>query len=248
MRARLIRLIAPLLGLVPTVAIAQTSDPAWAQGHLQQAFALKAQARCSEAIPFFLESIRLNRQPEALFHLADCEEKLGLFGAASTHYIEARDLAHAWGLERESAVAQQRLLSIDRQLATAPTGWIAPSQPIDDSPGRGQRIAGFGFVGVGVVSVVIGAIFGTKVVSKNDEIDAICPTGQPCPSQSVVEYHSAVAEAKIDRAVSLLSFGMGAVFVGTGAVLVLTAPKRQNPGIAVWVVPAASGAALGGTW
>ena len=51
-------------------------------------------------------------------------------------------------------------------------------------------------MGVGAVGLVVGTIFGLKVGEKNREIDSICPTGQPCPPQSVADYNSAVADAK----------------------------------------------------
>jgi hypothetical protein len=106
-------------------------------------------------------------------------------------------------------------------------------------------------IGVGAVGVVIGAVFGLSVPEKNRAIDAICPTGQPCPPQSMADYNNAVADAKIARAAAWIGFGVGAVFVGTGLALVLTAPQRAS-GTAIWLTPAfgssGSGAALAGTW
>ena len=243
--------------VVSATAVAQTSDPSAGRGHLQQGFALKEQGRCDAAIPYFLESMRFDRQSETLLYLADCELQLGNVGAASAHYIEARDLADWQGLAAQRAMAEQRLLAINRPLpppsgGTGYLGWGTAAPAGGSDPGIGPRIAGFGLMGVGAVGVAIGTIFGLKVSEKNSEIDSICPTGQPCPPQSVVAYNQAVADAKIDRAASLVSFGVAAVFVATGAVLVLTAPKRLASGMAVWVAPSIggsqSGAALGGTW
>jgi hypothetical protein len=307
---------------------------------------LKEQGLCNEAIPYFVESTRLDRQPNVLLDLADCEEKVGRLGAASTHFIEARDLSQAQGLEPQRAIAEKRLQAIDKRLpklivrlapdsppgttvardgfdlgsisfnspllvdvgkhvivarggglqrrfdisvsegetkevvvtpvggepiaviapssavartppappssGSVPIGLSATSLPGDSSPGTGQRIAGFSLMGVGAVGLVIGTIFGLKVSGNNRDIDSICPTGQPCPPPSVAQYNSAVADAKINRAASLIGFGVGAVFIGTGTVLVLTAPNRPASGVAVWLTPAVgssgSGAALGGTW
>jgi hypothetical protein len=346
MRARHDLLIAALLVLVPAAAAAQTSDPVAARGYLQQGFALKEQGRCNEAIPYFLESIRLDRQPKAFLDLADCEEKIGKLGVASTHFTEARDLSRWQGLEPERAIAEQHLQAIDKRLprlivrfapdappstivardgidlgpiafnsplptdvgkhlivargggfqrsyeisiaegetrevvvtpvggeplaltapnppgqrtppppysdGTASVGLNTASPPGDSSPGTGQRIAGFGLMGAGAAGLVIGTIFGLKVGANNRDIDSICPTGEPCPPQSVAAYHGAVAEAKINRAAALVGFGVGAVFVGTGVVLVLTAPRRHASGTSVWVRPGlgsfGSGATIGGSW
>ena len=118
-------------------------------------------------------------------------------------------------------------------------------------PGNGQRIAGFSLVGVGAVAVGVGTAFGLSVSAKNRDIDAICPTGVPCSPASVAEYNTAVADAKIARAAALVGFGVGAIFVGTGIMLVLTAPQRAS-GAALWLTPtvgnAGMGASLGGTW
>ena len=106
-------------------------------------------------------------------------------------------------------------------------------------------------MGIGVVSLGVGALFGMSVPAKNRDIDAICPTGVPCPPQSVADYNEAVADAKIARAAALVGLGVGAVFVGTGLALVLTAPQRA-PGTGLWLTPtvghAGAGAAFGGTW
>jgi hypothetical protein len=346
MRIRFSFFAAPVFLLTPVISAAQASDPIAARGQLQQGFALKEQGKCNEAIPHFLESIRLDRQPKALLNLADCEEKTGKLGAAAMYFSEARDLAHSQGLELLRTGAEQRLQAIEKRLpklvvklapdapadtivardgvdlgsislgsplpidvgrhtilarrgssqrqydvtiaegetkevivtpmggegpttvapsATAPSTPAVPatsqalslsptadSQPKDRSAPNGQLIAGFSLMGIGAVGLAVGTIFGLKVSRKNDEIDSTCPTGQPCPPDSVVDYNNAVTDAKIARAVSLVGFGVGAVFVGTGVTLALTAPKRQVPVSSVRLAPtiggAGAGAILSGAW
>jgi hypothetical protein len=270
MRPRYTWLIAPLLGLVPTLAIAQAADPALARGHL--AFDDRRPRLVVKLAPDCPPGTTVTRDG---FGLGPMEFNVPIPVEVGPHVIMARgggfqrryDLFIAEGETKDvvvTPVGGEPLAMIAPTpfgstmpppawpYGSAPIGWSASSQTSHDSPGRSQRFAGLGLIGVGAVGFVIGTIFGTKVLSKNDEIDSICPTGQPCAPQSVIEYNSAAAEAKIDRAVSLLSFGVGAVFVGTGAVLVLTAPRRQTPGMAVWVMPAVGssmpGAALGGIW
>ncbi len=89
-------------------ASAQVSDPTAAGAQLQQGYNLKQQGNCEEAIPHFLESVRLDRHPKALVNLADCEERLGRLGAAQSHFVEARELASAQGLEPLWKVAEQQ--------------------------------------------------------------------------------------------------------------------------------------------
>src|SRR6266511_960526 len=54
-----------------TIASADTSDPAAARAQLQQGYALKQQGKCEEAMPHFVESVRLDRQTKGLVNLAD---------------------------------------------------------------------------------------------------------------------------------------------------------------------------------
>lgn len=331
------------------MASADTSDPVAARGQLQQGFALKQQGKCNEAIPHFEESFRLDRQPKALLNLADCEEKLGRLGAAQTHFVEARELARAQGLEPLKALAEQRLKSTEermpkllvkvgpdapgdttvtrdgmalgsvslnsplpidvgkhvilargggfqrqyevtiaegetKELVVTPVGGqplSAPASPLparqpsapasasssrdsvvlsvqpesrpsDRSSGSVQRFSGFSAIGVGVVGLAVGTVFGLTVSKKRDEIDATCPTGQPCSPDGVARYHDAVDSARNARTLSLIGFGAGAVLVGVGAALVLTAPKSHEPRTALWLRPAigsaGAGVAIDGTW
>lgn len=90
------------------------SDPAAARAQLQQGYALKQKGKCEEAIPYFVESVRLDRQPKALLNLADCEEKLHRLAAAQTHLVETRDLARSLGLPPYEKAAQERLAVLEK--------------------------------------------------------------------------------------------------------------------------------------
>ena len=108
--------ISVLLLLASQRASAQATDPAAARAQLQQGYALKQQGKCDEALPHFVESVRLDRQPKGLVNLADCEEKLGKLAAAQMHFVEVRDLARAQGLEALRSVAEQHLTTLERRM------------------------------------------------------------------------------------------------------------------------------------
>src|SRR6266508_1627496 len=95
---------------------ADSSDPVAARAQLQQGYALKQQGKCEEALPHFVESVRLDRQPKALMNLADCEEKLGKLAAAQTHFVEARDLARGQGLDQLKSYADQHLQALEKRM------------------------------------------------------------------------------------------------------------------------------------
>jgi hypothetical protein len=268
MRVRHILVVVPLLCAVPAVADAQTSDQVAAQAHLQQGFA-RLLIRIAPDSPPGTAIARdgIDLGPISFNSPLAIEVGRHVIVARGGGFQRTYEISIAEGETKEIVVTPiggepLAAMAPTPSLPTAPLfsapsgtasfGMGAASQSGDASLGNGQRIAGLSLVGVGAVGVVIGTIFGLKVSKKNREIDSICPTGQPCPFPSVADYNHAVADAKIDRAAALIGFGVGAVFVGTGAVLVLTAAKREASGVSVWLTPAvaasSSGVACSGTW
>jgi hypothetical protein len=108
----------PALGLLLSAqgALGAESDPAAARAQLVQGYALKKKGQCEEAVPYFKESARLDRQPKALLNLADCEEKLRRLSAAQTHFLETRDVARVLGLTPYEKVALERLAALERNI------------------------------------------------------------------------------------------------------------------------------------
>jgi hypothetical protein len=78
---------------------------------------LKQQGKCEAAIPHFVESVRLDRQPKALMNLADCEEKLGKLATAMSHFVEARDLAQAARLGQLQTLADKRRQALEKRVS-----------------------------------------------------------------------------------------------------------------------------------
>ena len=347
-----------IVALIPRAASAQSHEPAapdasarflLARGQLQQGFTLKEQGKCNEAIPHFVESIQLDRQPKALLNLADCEEKLGRLGPAAKHFLEARDLANAQGVQNQATYAAQRLQSIEQRMPklviklapgvppdtvvardgvdlgpaslgtplpieagkhtivarggglqrdyevtvaqsgntdvivtpiggramTAPQGGTppraaAPGAPVpvpsggagaigigsssatEGSNGNIQRIGGVVLIGTGAVGLAVGSVFGLKVQSKNAEIRETCPEGTFCSPDEMLQYYSAVSDAKAARTISYIGFGVGAAFVTAGVISLLTAPKGRGGTGRLWFQPTVgvgvAGAEVGGDW
>jgi hypothetical protein len=100
-------------------------------------------------------------------------------------------------------------------------------------PGRTQRIIGWSSLAVGGVGVVVGSIAGVLVMTKHNssEVNDSCVDGR-CPSsvQGLDGYNAA-------RTISPIGFIVGAVGLGAGAGLLLTAPKSssQTASITPWV-------------
>jgi len=88
------------------------------------------------------------------------------------------------------------------------------------STGSTQRIAGIVVMGVGVVGVGIGTIFGLRTGSKWSEAKTHC-TGIDCDRTGV----TLAAEATNSGTVSTISFIAGAALLAGGAAIFFTAPK-----------------------
>ena len=135
-------LVSSFVLLAPRHAFADVSDPAAARAQLQRGYDLKQQGKCTEAIPHFVESLRMDRQIKGFLNLADCEETLGRLAAAQMHFAEARDLAGVQGRDDLKSLAQQRLTALEKRMpkllirvaADAPPGSIAARDGVELGP------------------------------------------------------------------------------------------------------------------
>jgi hypothetical protein len=89
------------------------------------------------------------------------------------------------------------------------------------SDGSVQRIGGLATMGVGVVGLGIGAIFGLRTSSKWNETKTHCTASFECDRDGVI----LAAESKNAGTVSTISFIAGGVLLAGGAVLYFTAPS-----------------------
>jgi hypothetical protein len=116
--------------LLVQAAVAHAADPGAARVQLQQGYTLKQAGNCKDAIPYFVESIRLDRQPKALIHLADCERDTGKYVAAEQHLVAARDLGREQGASGFVTLAEARLAELEAHLPRL-TLRLAPDAPAE---------------------------------------------------------------------------------------------------------------------
>lgn len=172
-------------------------------------------------------------------------------GVAAQQSTAEGDTASSESEATEPDSADSAEADKDNQTPPLSIGEKGPEPAVDKGvPNNNQKIAGYIVGGVGVAGLAIGTIFGARVLSKNSDTDAICPTGQLCSPQDQAKYRSSVDDARSARTVSLLGFGLGGAALVTGVVLVLTAPKAKPA--AVSFVPTLDigrvGASLQGAW
>ncbi|MBX3187136.1 MAG: hypothetical protein KF819_08980 [Labilithrix sp.] len=104
-------------------------------------------------------------------------------------------------------------------VVTAPT----PNRLVEANQGEAQRTVAIALGGVGVVSLVVGSVFGIVSLSKKSEADAECapPDRRLCSTRGVEAGDEQIAAGNV----STVGFIAGGVLVAAGVTLYLTAPR-----------------------
>jgi hypothetical protein len=116
-----------------------------------------------------------------------------------------------------------------------------PSATAAGSAWSALRITGVTVAGVGVVGLVVGAVFGAQAISKNNASKAQCSPTDPnlCNDQGV----SLRGDAKTAGTVSTAALIAGGVLAAGGVVLAVTTPAAK-----LEVAPQTAGVVLRGRW
>jgi len=116
---------------------------------------------------------------------------------------------------------------------------LAPIEPVPAAPsdtasddGSAQRTIGLIVGGAGLVGVGIGAVFGLRAISKNDDAEALC-SGSSCSDPEGVTLTDDAREA---ATISNIAFGLGGAALLGGVALYFTAPS-SSPQRALRVSP-----------
>ena len=106
---------------------ARAGDPAAAREQVKLGYQLAQEGKCEEAIPHFVESLKLDAKAITLINLAACEEKTSKLADALGHWVEARGRAQAEGnaaiqeeAEKKAKALETRIPKLTIVLAGAP--------------------------------------------------------------------------------------------------------------------------------
>jgi hypothetical protein len=91
----------------------------------------------------------------------------------------------------------------------------------------GQRVAGLGVGAAGVIGIGIGAFFGLRAMSKQDESNknGHCDAADTCDPEGLALRSEAITAATV----STIGFIAGGVALAGGVTLFLTAPSGDSP-------------------
>jgi hypothetical protein len=113
---------------------------------------------------------------------------------------------------------------------TTSQGQTASAEPRD---GKSQRTVALIVGGVGVAGVAVGTVFGLMANANNSKADPLCSTSDHCTDEG----KSYVDTAHSQATVSTVAFAIGGAGLLGGTILWLTAPRAQERGPSVGVVP-----------
>lgn len=117
MRHRPVARVPAFVGVACALFFASSSahagDPAAAREQVKLGYQLAQDGKCEEAIPHFVESLRLDVKAITLINLAACEEKMAKHADALGHWVEARARAQAEGNAAIEAEAEKKATALE---------------------------------------------------------------------------------------------------------------------------------------
>jgi len=132
-------------------------------------------------------------------------------------------------------------------LATPVPNQVDTATPDAASPpaqggASGLRIASFAALGVGVVGLGAGTVFGLQSLSKRSSADDRCPDPNRCPISQQAEVNGLDNDARQAQTLATVGFVAGGVGVAAGVTMFLLSSKkqdqsalRQHPTVRPWI-------------
>ena len=93
---------------------------------------------------------------------------------------------------------------------------------------NGMRIASYAALGVGVVGLGVGTVFGLQSMSKRKEADDLCPDPNRCPISQKDKVEGLDKDANSAQTLATVGFIAGGVGVAAGVTLFLLSGKKQD--------------------
>jgi hypothetical protein len=189
----------------------------------QEGLALYLAERWQEAYQRFVEADRLHHAPTLTLYLARCQRKLGKPAEARALYGQllaeplAKDAPPQYAEARRDA--ERELAQLQAEPSTRPADApLAPRTPPPRGP-RGSLLPAGLALGIGGVSLGVGAVTGILSLGKVSNLESSCP-GYHCSPALQSEADSAATLGNISTA----AFIVGTAAAATGVVLLIIRP------------------------
>ena len=205
---------------------AYAGDPAAAREQVKLGYQLSQDGKCEEAIPHFVESLKLDAKAITLINLASCEEKTAHLADALGHWVEARARAQVennGGIEEE---AEKRAKALEPKVPRLTV--VVPGAPAADVEVSRDGVA-LGAASMGVplpvnpgghvlVVHVKGHLDTTENVSlaEGEAKTAELKVGAPTKEVAAAPTRGPAADGSSRPLSPLVFIGFGAALVGVG--------------------------------
>ena len=189
------------------------------------------------AIEKFVEAYAIDHDPNLLFNIARCYEKLGDLGAAIEKY-EA--FVAAPGADTEGRIKAKNSLIELRQLrnqgGTGPSGasGAEPAPPANDTvaaaDGGSPRLWPWVTLGAGVVATGVGATFYALGVKDHNQVTSASGYGDPSVVYPMTrdQAQSYVDSGTTKKLIGGIGLGVGGALIVTSAVLFVTGKSASS--------------------
>ena len=247
------------IAVLPALAPAQSPSPPSADAVAKSRSLFDegvAKAKAGDfhgACPLLQAADDLNPTNGTALQLATCYEKVDKPERAKALYERIVARGDAKYPERVDH-ARARLADIDRARREQPVDarspppatpvTAAPAAPAPSAPAAKpepppapataesppSRIPAYVALGVGAAAIAAGGVFGVLALSQAGDVDDACPSGVCETPDDVIRQQAEQDAARTKGWVSTVAFGVGAVGVATGVVLLMTSGKRERAG------------------
>jgi tetratricopeptide (TPR) repeat protein len=187
------------------------------------------EGKYEEAVAAFEKAYALSHRPELLFNLANAYERLGQYEEALR---SLRDFAPsapdgdrekiAERIKTLEARAEEHRKRASEKAAPAPVA-AAAAPPPPAEPESHPPILAYSLMGVGVVGIGIGTIFGVQALGSKSDAEDQCKGGF-CPASA----QKSIDDAKSQALIADIGFAVGVVAAGAGVVLFLTRDTSET--------------------
>jgi hypothetical protein len=127
---------------------AHAGDPAAAREQVKLGYQLAQEGKCEEAIPHFVESLRMDLKAITLINLASCEEKTAKLADALGHWVEARARAQVEGNAAIQEEAEKKAKALEPRVPKLTL--VLPGAKPDTEVVRDGVVLGAASMGVGL--------------------------------------------------------------------------------------------------
>jgi hypothetical protein len=118
--------------------------------------------------------------------------------------------------------------------------------PVEPSGGGTRKIIAYSVAGAGVLAIGAGVFFGVKAKSTWADVEDLCGSDLACPEDDFMRGQELTQDARLQGNLSTAFVAAGAVAVGAGVYLLLTAPGDESSDEhAVRLVPQVAGDGVG---